>query len=123
MKRRRKYILVDERLAAALAMLLPGLMREQMERERTRAKVIVGMFDFHHVVPHSLGGRDRWYNLTPMLRSEHRAETKQTVKTVAKVRRIVGKWRLFTKATRSKRKPKRRNKAWLSKLNRPRRWG
>jgi 5-methylcytosine-specific restriction endonuclease McrA len=116
MKRRRQYITLPERLAAALSLQLPAEIRNHLRQEKARAKVIIGMFDMDHIVAHSLGGVSRWWNLTPMLRSEHRTKTKKDVAEIAKVRRLDEKWEPFTRAIRSKRKP-RKKKAWPSKLS------
>lgn len=88
MARRRKYIRLPQRLAAALAMLLPQEQRDFLRAQKARAKVVIGLFDFDHVVLYSHAGSDMWHNLTPMLRAKHIEKTRRDVAIVAKVKRI-----------------------------------
>jgi 5-methylcytosine-specific restriction endonuclease McrA len=87
-KRERKYLRLRDRLAAALSMLLPQEQRDELRSRKATAKEVIGLFDQDHVVLHSLGGSDKWWNLTPMLRHPHRLKSQQDTSTVAKVRRL-----------------------------------
>ena len=68
MKRKRKYIKLREQLAAALSMLLPQVQRDELRSKKAPAKTVIALFSPDHSVLHALGGSDRWWNLTPMLR-------------------------------------------------------
>lgn len=91
--RKRKYISLKERLAATLACLLPQSERDRMRRGQLRTEYILSLFEFHHVVPHAppFNGSDKWWNLHPMDKDEHRARSKglrSDTSVVAKVKRL-----------------------------------
>jgi hypothetical protein len=87
-RRARKHITLREQLAAALAMLLRQDERNELRAAQVPAKKLIGLFEFHHDIFHALGGADRWFNLTPMLRAAHRARSGPDASTIAKVKRL-----------------------------------
>jgi hypothetical protein len=111
MKRKRKYIKLREQLAAALSMLLPQVQRDELRSKKAPAKTVIALFSPDHSVLHALGGSDRWWNLTPMLREPHKEKSRNDTSTVAKVRRIDAKWNDFTRRLLSpaKRSPAKRS--------------
>jgi hypothetical protein len=89
MKRPRKYIRTDERLAAALFFLIPDAeVRATMRDARLSARAVIRMFHFDHGELHALGGKDKWWNLWPMLVAAHKTKSRRDTSIVAKVRRI-----------------------------------
>lgn len=95
-KRARKYISLRERLAAALSMLLPQEQRDALRAKKAPAKTVISLFDMDHAVLHALGGSDRWWNLTPLLRVFHRNEKSPgDTSIVAKVDRLTDEQREF----------------------------
>lgn len=105
MKRKRKAIKSKDKLASALAMLLPQSERDRMRRGQLRAEYILSLFEFHHIVFHAHGGSDDWWNLHPMDKDEHRARSKglrSDTSVVAKVKRL----RQSPQAVAGKPKPK-----------------
>jgi hypothetical protein len=89
--RPRKYVAIREKWAAALSMLLPQELRDELRKKQVPAKTIIAMFDQDHVVFHVWGGADRWWNFTPMLRPEHREKSRRDKSTISKVDRLMGK--------------------------------
>lgn len=57
-------------------------------RQRDSAVQVESRFDWHHEVPHAEGGSDEWPNLTPMLRAEHREQTRGDIARIAKNKRV-----------------------------------
>ena len=108
MPRRRKHIPLTERLASALSLLLPQAVRDDLREQKVSAKKVIGLFDTDHNILHALDGADRWWNLTPMLRPEHREKARKDTSIVAKVRRIDKKWNEFTALGPKPKKPKRK---------------
>lgn len=90
-KRKRAYIPLPERLAAALAMLLPADLRDVMREDRLPAKAVLQLFQFDHGVLHAHGGADKWWNLTPMTFAKHREKSRRDTSIVAKVDRIIAR--------------------------------
>lgn len=86
--RPRKYVAIREKWAAALSMLLPQTQRDELRERKAPAKTVIGLFDQDHVVLHALGGEDRWWNFTPMLRAPHREKSRRDTSIVAKVDRL-----------------------------------
>jgi len=95
--RKRRYIPLSEKLAAALSMLLPQDTRDDLRRAKAPSWGIVRLFQFDHNILHAHGGSDRWWNLTPMLKPLHREKSKRDNTIAAKVKRI----------RRGKKKPRR----------------
>lgn len=87
-RRQRKYVAIREKWAAALSMLLPQELRDDLREKQVPAKTIISMFDQDHVVFHAIGGDDRWWNFTPMLRAEHREKSRRDTAAIAKGRQI-----------------------------------
>lgn len=87
-KRVRKYINLRERLAAALSMLLPQELRDELRAAKVPAKQIIAMFHQDHGELYALGGADRWWNLTPLLVIVHKQKSRKDTSIVAKVRRL-----------------------------------
>ena len=69
-------------------MLLPQEVRDELRERRAAAKEVIGLFDQDHVVLHALGGPDRWWNFTPLLRAPHREKSRRDTSIVAKTRRL-----------------------------------
>jgi hypothetical protein len=84
----RKYVSLRKKLAAALSMLLPQDVRDDLRERRVPAKMVIGLFDQDHVVLHAFGGPDEWWNFTPMLRAPHRKKSAGDTSIVAKSDRI-----------------------------------
>ena len=87
----RKYIPKDEKVAAALSLLLTEEERKQAREVPWTSAYILSLFEWHHVVPHAHGGSDTWENLHPMRVAEHDARTKVDVTEIAKSKRIAKK--------------------------------
>lgn len=87
-KRARKYLRLRDRLAAALSLLLPQDQRDDLRSRKVPAKVVIALFDQDHNVLFSLGGSDKWWNLTPMLKEPHRLKSRRDTSIVAKIDRI-----------------------------------
>lgn len=87
-KRARKYVSLREKLAAALSMLLPQEVRDDLRARKVPAKVVIGMFDQDHVIFHAIGGPDKWWNFTPMLRGPHREKSRRDKSTISKMDRV-----------------------------------
>src|SRR5262245_732351 len=90
--RRRDYIPLTERYAAALACLLPQALRDLYREKRVPASVIISQFEVDHVVLHALDGADHWWNLDLILKPDHREKSRKDTGKVAKVRRLDNKW-------------------------------
>lgn len=96
MKRRRKYIPMREKLAAALSMLLPAIVRDDLRARQVPAQTVIAAFTPDHNVLHALGGSDRWYNLTLRLRGfELKAKDARDTSIAAKVKRITAEHQDF----------------------------
>jgi hypothetical protein len=115
-RRRRKHISATERLAAALACLLPADIRDMFREAEISAKSVINQFTFDHVKLHAWGGSDKWWNLDPRRRGPA-LEAKDAADTsrAAKARRIDEKWRPFTRAMAAGRKPPKRKSRWPSR--------
>jgi hypothetical protein len=114
-RRPRKYIPMQQKLAAALACLLPIKVRARMRNDRMSAAAVIRCFTFDHISLHAWGGSgvDKWDNLDPWLRGpELKAKDRTDTARAAKARRIDDKWRDFTRALASGRKPRRKPSRW-----------
>ena len=89
--RPRKHIRADERVAAALSMLLPADQRDAMRANRVQARAVLRLFHFDHVQLHALGGADSWWNLTPLQVGVHMVKSARDTSIVAKVDRIIAR--------------------------------
>lgn len=85
---KRHYIPFPDRLAAALACLLPQGQRDQLRADRVPAEQVIALFEQDHIELHALGGSDAWWNLHPTLKQEHRTKSARDTSIVAKVKRL-----------------------------------
>jgi hypothetical protein len=84
----RQYITLPERLAAALACLLPQDHRDALRREKVPAAAIISMFEQDHIHLKAWGGPDVWWNLNPRLKADHKTKSRLDTKRAAKVKRL-----------------------------------
>ncbi len=84
---RRKYIRTKDRLASALADLLPEDVRNELREAKVDPDVVISMFQLDHNVPVALDGTNDWWNLTHLQVAAHAVKTKRDVKAIAKARR------------------------------------
>ena len=84
----RDYIPYCERLASALACLLPQEQRDALREDKVGSQFILNLFQFDHIVLHAQGGGDNWWNLDPKQIAEHREKSKRDTAIVAKSKRI-----------------------------------
>lgn len=94
-RRKRGHVGLGQKLAAALACLLPAAQRDGLRERKVPAKQVIRLFTFDHLVLHAMDGSDLWWNLDPKLVAAHREKTKADVGIVAKVRRIAPQWNEF----------------------------
>jgi hypothetical protein len=87
-RRKRDYIPYRERLAAALACLLPPMRRDELRRYKATADDVLSLFHFDHIELHALNGSDAWWNLDPKMVGPHREKSRQDTAIVAKVKRL-----------------------------------
>jgi hypothetical protein len=85
---KRGHISLTERLAAALSCILPQDVRDDLRARRVPAAEVIALFDMHHIRFHSIDCDDRWHNLHPMLRADHKARTPKDISAIAKVKRL-----------------------------------
>jgi hypothetical protein len=95
MSRKRDYIPYKERLAAALARLLPPEIERELRAMRVTADAIIALFNMDHIVLHALDGTDDWWNLDPKEVASHKEKSRRDTSIVAKVKRIEPKWNEF----------------------------
>lgn len=89
MSRKRDYIQLSERLAAALACLLPNDKRDELRVKKVPAEDVIKLFHNDHIVPHADGGSNAWHNLDPLLTAVHQEKTaKVDIPRIAKGKRI-----------------------------------
>lgn len=88
MSRKRAHIPYPERLAAALACLLPAAQRDELRRRRVPAKDVIALFHDDHIVLHAFGGADEWWNIDPKLVATHREKSRGDTAIVAKAVRV-----------------------------------
>jgi hypothetical protein len=104
-RRPRKHIPCEQRLAAALACLLPQAERDYLRRTGWPARRVVSLFTFDHIHLHSWAGSDEWHNLDPRrrgpeLKAKDAADTRRAAKAVR-----LDKWQEFMRAINSGKKP------------------
>lgn len=91
---KRDYIPYSERLAAALACLLPSMRRDELRRHNATADDVIAHFHFDHIRLHALESGDpdvdKWFNLDPKLVQAHREKSRIDTGIVAKVKRLQG---------------------------------
>jgi hypothetical protein len=99
-KRKRDYIPLPERLAAALVRLLPLDEQRSLRHAKGPASTVLKLFQFDHIVLHAppFNGSDKWWNLDPMQVKPHREKSRRDTSIVAKVDRIIEKRRKHEEA-------------------------
>lgn len=88
----RKRISDRTKLAAALGCLLPAKELAALRSRKAFEQAVFKRFDWHHITLHSWGGPNTWWNLHPMLREEHKEQTKKDRRAIAKSNRIRKRW-------------------------------
>jgi hypothetical protein len=113
-KRPRKYVAIRENWAAALSMLLPQEARDELRARKAPAKEVIALFTPDHNILHALGGADRWWNLTPMLRGPAlKAKDNRDTSIVAKSDRLKAEHEDFRRRVLAPvKRPRRRDSAW-----------
>ena len=97
-RRKRAYIPYPERLAAALACLLPQDVRAELRALEAPARTVIRLFTNDHIRLHAWGGSDKWWNLHPMMRGpELKKKDAADTSRAAKANRI---WRANEEAQR-----------------------
>jgi len=112
MPRKRDYIRLPEKLAATLACLLSQEVRDDLRSRKVPAPEVLSLFHFDHIILHSFGGSDEWWNLDPKLVKPHQEKSKIDTKIAAKAKRIDKKWIPFKEAILAGRKPPKRISRW-----------
>jgi hypothetical protein len=94
MSQPRKYIPYSERLAAALACLLPKTVRDTLRgyEDKVPAAYVISLFQFDHIRLHAIERDDpdvdKWFNLDPLLTKSHREKSNVDNTRIAKVKRL-----------------------------------
>ncbi len=86
-RRSRKHIPLCESLAPARACLLPQAVRDDLRARRVHHSVVNRMFTDDHIILHTWGGSDKWWNLDPRIRdaslkNKDAADTSRAAKAV-----------------------------------------
>ncbi len=89
--RKRAYIRKDEKIAAALACMMPAGQRDALRAARVPAKAVLKLFEWDHIVLHTHKGSDLWWNLDPKAVVLHKEKSRRDTSIVAKVDRIIAK--------------------------------
>ena len=95
-----------EQLAAALACLLPQERRDELRERKAPAAEVIRCFERHHITLHAFGGADKWWNLHPMLKAEHRERSRGDTSIAFKAKRLDERWGAFMRAIDAGRKPR-----------------
>ncbi len=113
-RRKRKYIPYPERLAAALALLLPPGIEVDLRGRRAPARAVIRMFTNDHIVLHALAGSDKWWNLHVKLRSPAvLAKNANDTSVVAKVKRVSAAHKDFVRRVLAPvKRPARKHSRW-----------
>jgi hypothetical protein len=90
MGQRRKSIPLSEQLASALACLLPQAQRDELRAAKVSAQQVIRFFTMDHIGLHCFEepDRDKWHNITPMLRGPHKEKSRRDTSIAAKVKRL-----------------------------------
>ena len=127
MKQKRARLPTATQIAAAVLSVvreIDGKLVPIIPREiavNLSAGEILAMVDWHHIVPHAIGGSDHPSNIEPILRPEHKARTaKIDVPQIAKTKRIAKaeqdfRVRLSAKTGRTGDAPTRKRSTWPSR--------
>jgi len=116
MPRKRSYVRLPEKLAATLACLLPQAERDDLRNRRVPASEVISLFEFDHIVLHSFGGSNFWFNLDPKLVQPHREKSKKDTAIAAKAKRIDKKWTEFMSKVSARPKSEKKHKWAKRKL-------
>jgi hypothetical protein len=116
----RRHIPLEQRLAAALACLLPQDERDKLRAAHASASSVLRLFTDDHIGLHAFCARDRdkWWNLDPRrrgpdLKAKDRTDTSRAAK-VKRIRLDADRW-----AVGRLLKPKKRAKKKKSRWQRP----
>lgn len=92
---KRKAIRKDEYLAAVLACLLPQEQRDALRAAKVPAQTVIRLFSPDHIGLHCFEDprRDKWHNLTPILRGPHKEKSRKDCAIAAKVKRLERQFR------------------------------
>jgi 5-methylcytosine-specific restriction endonuclease McrA len=101
---KRDYIPFKERLASALAELLPADVRGDLIRRRVPADDVISLFELDHNHPVKLGGTKDWWNLTYLRFKAHKPKTSRDRKAIAKAGRFDRLRKTGTKRTPAQQK-------------------
>jgi hypothetical protein len=118
-RRKRKHIPMIEIAAAFAADRLPAWEVQHLKALRAPAREVLRYFTPDHIKLHSWGGADKWWNLHMARRSiEQRAKDAADTKRAFKAYRIDDKWRAFTRAMATGKKPPPRKSTWPKRKSR-----
>lgn len=114
-RRKRAHVPLINKLAAALACLLPAEHRNIMREAKAKPEAVLRLFEFDHIVLHCWGGSDGWWNLDPKLREAHREKSRADTSRAAKADRLdEARWKDFV-GKLAKPKPVARKRQWPSR--------
>ncbi|MBC6444593.1 MAG: hypothetical protein GDA50_04065 [Alphaproteobacteria bacterium GM202ARS2] len=125
----RDYIPYPERLAAALAELLPEDVRNDLRARQVPAKDVIALFEADHNVAVKLGGPGKWWNLTYMRPKFHKVKSRHDRRMIAQAGRYERLHLTGTKRTEAQQRTyrpiasrpfptKQERRAFLAKINR-----
>lgn len=83
-----------------------------MRESKVDASAVLKLFQFDHIVLHSFGGSDEWWNLDPKQVADHKIKSRRDTAIAAKAKRIDPKWQEFTRAIAAGKRPPRRLSRW-----------
>lgn len=83
-----RYIPSKQRLAVFASMMLPEAERNELRRRKASAEEVISRFDLHHVVYFTWTKNNRWWNLDPQLKADHKQRTQTDIGIIAKSKRI-----------------------------------
>lgn len=83
-----RYIPAQQRMAAFASMLLPEAERNELRKRKACAGEVLERFEMHHVIYHAWTKENRWWNLDPQLKADHKRRTKIDIAIIGKAKRI-----------------------------------
>ncbi len=83
-----RYIPGKQREAAFASMMLPEKERNELRAREAAAQEVLSRFDLHHIKYFSWGGSNRWHNIDPQLKADHKARTQTDIGIIAKSKRL-----------------------------------
>lgn len=83
-----RYIPGKQREAAFASMMLPKAERDELRAREALAEEVLSRFELHHVVYFSWSKNNRWWNLDPQLKADHKRRTRTDIALIAKSKRI-----------------------------------